>query len=222
MLLWEEWLLRNKPLFMTSILILVYSSTGTLYDMIPHAPRSSKIPNPTPHVESHAANGVIGSINQETKSNTSTTTFNPKTTPTTMTTLNTTPPATPSSNTYEVNVVQSTPTAKTRNNKKGKGKTKQTSQPQVKMKTPPAEDKEKRKPKYPCLICDEDHYTKYFSCHVDVNCFLKGTSITPVVLTNPFPYQKTQMVTSEQRSVLGSSYVLMCKTDKYKEASLTT
>jgi hypothetical protein len=101
---------------------LVYSQTDTLYDMIPHAPRSSTNPNPTPPMKSHVVDGVIGSINQENKSKTSTTTSNPKTTPTTTTTPNTTPPATPSSNTSEVNVVQSTPTAKTEIRKKEKEK----------------------------------------------------------------------------------------------------
>jgi hypothetical protein len=65
------------------------------------------------------------------------------------------------------------------------------------MKTPPAEDKEKCKPKYPCLICDEDHYTKYCLRRANANHFLKGTSTTPVVLTNPFPSQQNQMVTSK-------------------------
>jgi hypothetical protein len=143
--------------------------------MIPHAPRSSKNLNPTPPMESHNVDGVIGSINQENKSKISTTTSNPKTTPTTTTTPSTTPPTTPSSNTSEVNMVQSTPTAKTENKKKGKGKKNQNSQPQEKSKTPLAEDKEKCKPKYPCLICDEDHYTKDCLHRVYVNCFLKGT-----------------------------------------------
>jgi hypothetical protein len=73
--------------------------------------------------------------------------------------------------------------------KKGKGKKKQIAQPQEKLKTPPVEDKEKCKPKYQCPICDEDHYTKYCLCRVDVNCFLEETSTAPIVLTNPFPSQ---------------------------------
>jgi hypothetical protein len=90
--------------------------------MIPRAPRSSTNPAPTPPVESHVVDGVIGSINKETKSNTSTTSPNPKPTPTTTNTTNTTLHATHSINTYEVNAIQYTPTAKTENKKKGKGK----------------------------------------------------------------------------------------------------
>jgi hypothetical protein len=198
---------------------LVYSQTDTLYNMIPHAPRSSTNPNPTRLVGSHVVNGVINCINQENKSKTSTTTSNPKTTPTTTTTPNTTPPSTPI-NTSEVNTIQSTPTAKsqqTGNKKKGKGKIKQNAQPQEKLKTPPSEDKEKRKHKYPCLICNEYHYTKYCLHRVDVNCFLKGTSTAHVVLTNHFPSQTTQMVTQEQPSGPGISCVLMCTTNKDKE-----
>ena len=97
--------------------------------MIPHATRSLTNTNPTPHAESHLVDGVTSSIIQETKNTISTTTPSPKKTPTTMITPNKKPPSTPSSNTYEVNMVQSTPTAKTRNNKKGKGKTKQNAQP---------------------------------------------------------------------------------------------
>jgi outer membrane biosynthesis protein TonB len=108
---------------------LVYSHTVTLYDMIPHSPCSSTNPNRTPPAEYHVVDGVICYINQETKNKTSTTTPNPKKIPTPTNTPNTTPPTTPSSNTPEVNAVQSTPTTKTGNKKKGKGKTKQTSQP---------------------------------------------------------------------------------------------
>jgi len=78
------------------------------------------------------------------------------------------------------------------------------------------------KPKYPCLISEEDHYTKDCPHRADINRFLKGTSIAPAVLTNPFPSQKTQMVTQDQPSASNNSYVLMCTTDKDKEVTLTT
>jgi len=106
--------------------------------------------------------------------------------------------------------------------KKEKEKKKKTDQPEEKLKNPLIEDKEKCKLKYPCLICDEDHYTKYCLHRADVNHFLKGTSRKPIVLTNPFPFQQIQMVTLEQPSTLGRSYLLMCTTYKHKDVSLTT
>jgi hypothetical protein len=41
---------------------LVYSQTGTLYDLIPNAPHSSTNPTPTPSVASHAADGTSGTF----------------------------------------------------------------------------------------------------------------------------------------------------------------
>lgn len=38
-----------------------------------------------------------------------------------------------------------------------------------------ANDASKHKPKYPCLICADHHYTKDFPLYVEVNCLLKGT-----------------------------------------------
>jgi hypothetical protein len=70
-------------------------------------------------------------------------------------------PATPTGKTSEVNVVQSTPAGK-KKSKKGRGKNKegknnnQTEQP----KTTPVAYQDKRKPRYPCLICGDDHYMK--------------------------------------------------------------
>jgi hypothetical protein len=41
---------------------LVYSQTGTLYDLIPDAPLLSTNPTPTILIESHATDGVIGTF----------------------------------------------------------------------------------------------------------------------------------------------------------------
>jgi hypothetical protein len=71
-------------------------------------------------------------------------------------------PTSPIGKTSEVNVVQSTPTSKNKS-KKGKGRNKEdkNNNPQSdKTKTQPVEDKDKCKPRYPCLICGDDHYTK--------------------------------------------------------------
>jgi hypothetical protein len=133
---------------------------------------------------------VVGSVTQDSTSKPSGQS-NPKVTPT-ITTQNTSPPATTPGKTFEINTVQSTTTGKSqqpRSKKKGKGKAKKNSPQQEKPKTQPVEDTQKCKPKYPCLICEEEHYTKDCPRHADVNHFLKGTSTTPVILKNPFPSQ---------------------------------
>jgi hypothetical protein len=52
---------------------------------------------------------------------------------------------------------------------------------------------QKGKLKFPCMICIEDHHTKYCPHHEEVTKFVKGTS-QPTVLTDPFPPQQQQMV----------------------------
>jgi hypothetical protein len=101
---------------------LIYSQTGTLYDLIPDAPLPSTNPTPTPPVASHVVDGVIGTFHAETQSKQASHS-NPK-----YTTANVqnTPPPTPSpGKTSEVNSVQYTPTSKNQNKKKGKGKNKE-------------------------------------------------------------------------------------------------
>jgi hypothetical protein len=132
---------------------------GTLYDSIPDAPRPSMNPTPTPLVAYHAADGVIGTFHSKTQSKQANHSNPKSTTPN----IQNTPPTTPPGKTYEVNSVQSTPTSKNKNKKKGKGKNKEdknNNQQYEKPKTQSVDDKDKRKPCYPCLICGEDHYTK--------------------------------------------------------------
>jgi hypothetical protein len=100
---------------------LVYLQTGTLYDMMSGTPLPSTNPTPTPPVASHVVDGVIGTFHVETQSthvghtNPNSTTSNVQNTPT----------PTPSGKTSEVNSVQSTPTGKNQNKKKGKVKNKE-------------------------------------------------------------------------------------------------
>jgi hypothetical protein len=103
-------------------------------------------------------------------------------------------PTPPTSKTSEVNVVQSTPTSKNKS-KKGKGRNKEdkNNNPQSdKAKTQPTKDKDKHKPRYPFLICGDDHYMKDCPRCAEVMKFLQGTpkSPTPVVLSQPFPSQQ--------------------------------
>ena len=55
--------------------------------------------------------------------------------------------------------------------------------------------KGKKKLKFSCLSCKEDHFTKDCLCLADVQKFVEQSkSPTMAVLTNPFPTQHQQMV----------------------------
>jgi hypothetical protein len=58
----------TKEQAISQYLDLVYSQTGTLYHLIPDAPRPSTNPTSTPPTTSHATNGVIGTFHAETQS----------------------------------------------------------------------------------------------------------------------------------------------------------
>jgi hypothetical protein len=121
---------------------LVYSQTGTLYDLLPDAPRPSTSATSTTPAASHAADGVIGTFHSQPHSASST---NPK--PASSNVQNSPSPTPPTGKTSEVNAVQSTPASKNKS-QKGKGKNKEdknTSQAE-RTKTPPVDDRDKRKP----------------------------------------------------------------------------
>jgi hypothetical protein len=132
---------------------------GTLYDLLLDVPHPSTSATSTTPVASHAADGVIGTFHAQphfiqTYSN------NPKPIPSNV--QNASSPTPPTSKTFEVNVVQSTPSGKNKSRKgKGKNKEDKNNSQAERTKTPPVEDRDKRKPRYPCLICGDDHYTKY-------------------------------------------------------------
>jgi hypothetical protein len=192
---------------------------GTLYDLIPDTPSPSTNPTPTPPAASHVVDGVIGTFHDETRSRHAIHT-NPKYT---TSSVHNTPAPTPSiSKTVEVNSVQSTPTGKNQNKKKGKGKKKEdrnSNQQYENPKTQPTDEKDNCKPRYPCLICGDDHYMKDFPRRIEVNMFLQGTGNppTPIILSQPFhSQQQAQLVIHDQPSPSTSSYVLMCTGDSKK------
>jgi hypothetical protein len=94
---------------------LVYSQTGTLYDLLPDLPRPSTSATSTTPAASHAADGVIGTFQAQPHSPSST---NPK--PASSNVQNALSPAPPTGKTSEVNAVQSTPAGKNKS-KKGRG-----------------------------------------------------------------------------------------------------
>jgi len=166
---------------------LVYSQTRTLYDLLPDLPRPGTSTTSTAPAASHAADGVIGSTHSHSHSVSTTT---PKSNSSNV--QSALSPAPPAGKTSEVNVVQTTPAGKTKS-RKGRGKNKEgkNNNPNEQTKPPPADERDKRKPRYPCLMCGDDHYTKDCPRRAEVTKFLQGTSkpSTPAVLSQPFPSQ---------------------------------
>jgi hypothetical protein len=121
---------------------LVYSQTGTLYDLLPHAPRTSTSATSTTHVSSHETDGVIGTFHAQPHSASSN---NPK--PISSNFQNAPSPTPPTGKTSEVNVVQSTPAGKNKSRKgKGKNKEEKNTLQAERTKTPPIDDRDKHKP----------------------------------------------------------------------------
>ena len=118
---------------------LVYSQTGTLYDLLPDLPRPGTSITSTAPTASHAADGVIGTTHTHSYFVSSTT---PKSTSSNV--QNALSPAPPADKTSEVNVVQSTPTGKNKS-KKGRDKNKESknNNQNEQTKTPPIENWDK-------------------------------------------------------------------------------
>ena len=127
-----------------------------------------------------------------------------------------------------MNVVQTTPTGKNTKNRKGRGKNKEgkNTNPNEQTKPPAVDERDKRKPRYPCLMCNDDHYTKDCPRRSEVHKFLQSTSkpSTPAVLSQPFPsQQQASLVIHDQPYTSTQYYVLMCTGDSRKDTvTLTT
>jgi hypothetical protein len=214
--------MEEQAISRAQYLDLVYSQMGTLYDLLPNLPHPGTSTSSAPPVASHAADGVIGSTHIQSHTVSTTT---PKSTSSNV--QNAPSPAPPPGKTSEVNVVQSTPAGKTKS-RKGRGKNKEgkNNNPTEQTKSPPVDDRDKRKPRYPCLICGEDHYMKDCLRRAKVNKFLQGTPkpSTPAVLSQPFPsQQQASLVIHDQPFTSTQSYVLMCTGDSTKNnVTLTT
>ena len=154
---------------------LVYSQSGTLYDLIPQAPHPSI--DPTKPLVETPVDGIVGSIQSSSVEN-----------PTKQPHTSNPTPSTPKVST-EVNSIQSIQTPD-KNKKKGKVKNKNPRNQQENPKpTTNDNNKGKRKAKYPCLLCGGDHFMKECPRREEINQFLK-TNPAPVVLTDPFPSQQ--------------------------------
>jgi hypothetical protein len=136
-------------------------------------------------------------------------------------------PIAPIGKTSEVNAVQSTPAGK-KKSKKGRGKNKEEKNiPQAEQtKTTSVDDWDKHKPRYPCLIYGDDHYTKDCPRRAKVTKFLQGAPKppAPAVLSQPFSsQQQAQLVIHDQPSSSTTLYVLMCTGDsKQNNVALMT
>jgi hypothetical protein len=176
---------EEQVIIRAQYLDLVYSQMGTLYDFsLMHLILLLLTTSTTP-TASHATDGVIGTFHAQPHSTQASTT-NPKSV---ASNVQHAPYPTPlTGKTSEVNSVQSTPTGKNKS-KKGKGKNKEDKNnlQSEKTKTQPVDDKDKHKPRYPCLICGDDHYTKDFPRWAEVTKFLQGTLKlpTPLCCRNP-------------------------------------
>jgi hypothetical protein len=137
---------------------LVYSQSGTLYELIPNATRATNDPS-KPLSTSHT-DGVIGFVKTQSPSqSTKTTQWSASTSSPNLTAPSSTSPQTQVS---EVNMVQSTPSQQSEGKKKARNKPKKNNnneQPKNQPQTPTTGKQPQRKPKFPCLICGDDHYT---------------------------------------------------------------
>jgi hypothetical protein len=183
--------IEEKAISHAQYLDLIYSQMETLYKLIPDAPRPSTTTTSTTPTTSHAVDGVIGTFHDNAKSTLATHT-NPKSTNSNFQSASTPTPSTDKK--FEVNSVQYTPAGKTKS-KKGKGKKnedKNNNLQSKKPKTQPTDDKDNHKPRYPFLVCGDDHYTKDCPRRTEVTKFLQGTGKppTPVILSKKFPSQQ--------------------------------
>jgi len=187
---------------------LIYTQSGTLYDKIPDAPRPefSIPPPPKSNNDSHDGDGVIGTTDTKSTKAISKKAHN-------ISGQNAKDELLAS----EVNAVSTDKGKETKqpgSKKKGKGKKKkqEESSPE-KYSSNPLGD---RKPKNPCFICDEDHWTANCPHRAELKKFFKNSK-TSAVLTDPFPNPGTNLVESGNAS---PSQVLMLSVSKQQNDAL--
>jgi hypothetical protein len=154
---------------------LVYSQSGTLYDLLLNVSRANTDPS-KPSSSSHV-DGAIDFIKTQS--------FSKSTTPSS---------TSPQTQISEVNVVQSTPLQQSGGKKKTTNKSKNNNE-QHKNKTPATENKPQRKLKFMCIIYGDDHYTRDCPLHNEVAKIFQGKS-QPTVITQPFPPQQSMVAQS--------------------------
>ena len=189
---------------------LVYSQSSMLYDIIPQASRDSNDPTfLTPSAKTGSVDGVIGSVSKQNSGKQS----NIQKSMSKLTLQDSDPPSDKAVS--EVNAIQSSGSNKSSagDQKKGKGKQKPNNARFGKKSNSPSNDTSDQKPKYPCIICSEMHFTKDCPHWENVQCFVKGNPPTTTVLTDPFPDQANQVESHHHTSESSSSQALMCQDD---------
>jgi hypothetical protein len=192
---------EEEAIAQAQYLDLVYSQSDTLYELIPNSTRATNDPS-KPSSTLHT-DGVIGSVKTQSTSESTGTTQRSASTPAPSLTA---PSSTsPQIQVSEVNAVQSTTSQQPGGKKKARNKPKKTNnneQPKNQPQTPAAGKQPQRKPKFPCLIYGDDHYTRDYPHRDEVPKIFKGNS-QPTVLTQPFPQQ--QSLVSQTPTAGGSS-----------------
>ena len=165
---------KEKSIHHDQHLDLIYSQLGTLYDIIMNTPQPSTDRSNSklrPHVD-----GVVG--------------FSPTTTIGQLAgklgqmTISRDPslfvplpnPSPSSSQTFEVHIVQTTSSRQLGGKNKNKGKSKKSSAKQgceQTQQTPTEGSKNKCKFKYPCMICKEDKFMKYYPYLTKVHQYIE-------------------------------------------------
>lgn len=187
--------IEEKAIRHSQQLDLIYSQANMLYNIIPHAPWSSNETlrlAPGPHVNgvfgsasSTATTQLVGKLSQMTLSN------NPTNATSVTTSIAT------SSQSSDVNFMQTT-TSKTsqhpggkkkKNNNRCKKNSSTQLTGQINQETNVGGSKSKQKFKYPCMVCQEYHVTKYCPHLGDVQNYVKQgqPSSQLAVLRNLFP-----------------------------------
>lgn len=178
---------EEKVISQAQYLDLVYTQLGTLHEKIPDLPKQNQIA--TAPSGSHVVNGMIGTVNTKSKKKSSKNSSPIITLPDSLTGESSVELS------ADIHVVESS-TAKSKTGGKKKGKKKNKTDKNSKEKPEKAEPTdEKRKPRYPCLICDEEHYTRDCPHRKEVAKIVKGSQ-THAVLKDPFPAQDSKMIGS--------------------------
>jgi hypothetical protein len=167
--------IKKEAIAQAQYLDLVYSQSSTLYELIQNVTRATTDPS-KPSSTSHV-DGVIGSVKTQASSQlTGTTNQSALASTPSSTSLSST---SPQDQVSEVNAVQYSPSQQYGGKKKTKNKTKKNNnkkQPKAQSPPPSTKNKPQRKPKFLCLICGDDHYTRYCPYHDEVAKPFKGNS----------------------------------------------
>jgi hypothetical protein len=175
---------KEEAIARAQYLDLVYSQSGTLYELIPNATHATT--DPSKPSSTSDVDGFIGSVKtQSTSQSTGTTQRSASMSTPSSTTPSSTSPQTQVS---EVNTVQSTPSQQSGGKKKERNKPKKNNnneQPKNQPQIPAAGKQPQWKPKFPCLICGDDHYNRDYPHRNEVAKFFKGIH-NPLCLPNLF------------------------------------